>query len=44
MVTSLESFKNNKVVLLKIAATEEPEKKQQLIRSPAHSSGRHTLA
>ena len=39
MVTSLESVKKNKLVLRKIAVSEEPEKKQQLVRSPVRSSG-----
>ena len=42
MVISLERVEKNKVVLRKIVVSEEPEKKQQLVRkSPAHSSVRH---
>ena len=45
MVTSLESVKKIKEVQHKIAVSEEPEKKQQLVRrSPTHSSGRRILA
>ena len=44
MVTSLECVKQNKVELRKIAVSEEPEKKQQLVRSPAHFFEPHILA
>ena len=39
MVTSLESVQENKVVLF----PKSQKKKQKLVRSPAHSSGRHIL-
>ena len=37
MVTNLESVKKNEVVLRKIAVSDEPEKKQRLVRCPGHS-------
>ena len=45
MVTSLESVEKNEEMLRKIAISEGPEKKLQLVRRcPAHSPGQHILA
>ena len=47
MITSLESFKYYKVVLRKIAVSEEPEKKSSNLSEEvwrARSSGQHILA